>query len=124
MTGRRSRVAGQHASVRTGARLSIAPPTSESPDTPFTTAKQGRVPVVELVSQIANSATGRLAGHPGVVGDLAADPLCRGGGSRGCACWEADPRRLASAPNCHLRGEAATRSDPNVAAGRDESRDT
>jgi len=34
----------------------------------------------------ATCATVRLAGHPGVVGDLAADPLCRGCESRRCPC--------------------------------------
>jgi hypothetical protein len=47
--------------------------------------------------------------------------LCRGCGSRPCACWQPDPRRLASAPGCRSRGEAATRVDTSLAAGRDES---
>ena len=60
--------------------------------TPRKSLRQERPAQAAGDPQIATCATGRLAGHPGVVGDLAADPLCRGGGSRGCACWEAGPR--------------------------------
>ena len=64
----------------------------------------------------ATCATGRLAGHPGLVSDRSADLLCRGCGSRGCACWEPDPRRLASARRCRSPGRAVTERRRPVAA--------
>jgi len=69
---------------------------------------------------VATCATGRLAGHPGVVGDLAADPLCRGCESRRGACRRPDPRRPASACRCRSPGPAVTGSRRPGCCYRDE----
>jgi hypothetical protein len=68
----------------------------------------------------ATCATGRLAGHPGVVCDLAADPLRRGRESGRCACRRPDPRRLASARRCRSPCRSSHRRRPPGCCYRDQ----
>ena len=46
--------------------------------------------------------------------------LCRGRGSRRCACCRPDPRQHASAPRSRLRGRAAALVDADLAPGPDD----
>jgi hypothetical protein len=70
--------------------------------------------------RFATCATGRLAGHPGVVSDGSADLLCRDCGSRRCAYCRPDSRQPASASGSRSRGRAATLVSADVAPGLDE----
>ena len=60
-----------------------------------------------------------VVGPGAVTGTVPALLFC-GCGSRRGACWQADPRSLASAPGCRSRGGAATGVDGRLAPGWDE----
>jgi len=61
------------------------------------TAKQGGPAVPVPAPQLAKGAHLGAVDRRGPRTARPADLLCRGRGNRRCACWQSDPRRLASA---------------------------
>ncbi len=90
-------------------------------DIPARTRRQGGPAACAKDPCFASCATGRVAGYPGIMSDPIRALLFRGCRARRTACWQPDPRRPPSAPDCRSHDRAAIGLDARVAA-RDEDR--